>query len=86
MAHLLAGVKACRKLLLITIAFSCVVQAVDVQVLGPHCLLGPGFTLLRGCSLHWLECALTKVKGGGTWVVIASVGLSPDVAIKAASL
>ena len=65
-AHLLPGLKACRKLLIITAAFFCIVQAVDVQVPGPHCLLGPGFTLLGGCGLHWLECTLTKVKGGST--------------------
>ena len=84
-AHLLAGVKACRKLL-ITTAFFCIVEAVNVQVPRPHCLLRPDFTLLRGRSLHWLECTLAKVKGGGTWVFIASVGLSPDVAIKVVGL
>ncbi len=65
-AHPLAGIKACRKLLITTAAFFCIVQAVDVQVPRPHCLLGPGFTLLGGRALHWLECTLAKVKGGGT--------------------
>jgi hypothetical protein len=84
-AHLLAGLKACRKLLINT-TFFCIVQAVDVQIPRPHCLLGPCFTLLRGCGLHWLECTLAKVKGGGSWVFIASVGLSPDVAIEVVGL